>query len=120
MEDFLAFAICFSFIVWIWVGHFHFFRRFALEDGWTNSLDAVLLFVVLFSVYPLNFLFTVLVRAMSGLGGGGLQAGGFEDGRLLPATAGPIRLTARDPGRKSARGGRWPGWPVRIARPCRG
>jgi len=38
--------------VWIWYEHSAFFRRFGLNDGVTIVLDAVLLFVVLFYVYP--------------------------------------------------------------------
>lgn len=68
MEGFLAFAVCFAFIVWVWYEHFLFFRRFGLEDGPTIALNALLLFVILFYVYPLKFLFTGLISAWTGLG----------------------------------------------------
>jgi len=83
MEGFVAFALCFALIVWIWVEHFRFFRAFALADGTTIFWNAVLLFVVLFYVYPLKYLFTALVKLMSGLGPA-LPAGGMlADGRQV-------------------------------------
>jgi hypothetical protein len=84
MQGFLAFAICFAFIVWVWFEHYLFFRRFGLEDGWTIVLNALLLFVVLFYVYPLKFLFTGLVRGATGLGPAGATVGAAAgDGRRL-------------------------------------
>ncbi|CAN5853205.1 hypothetical protein BH18ACI5_BH18ACI5_02110 [soil metagenome] len=52
-----AFACCFALLVWIWWEHNAFFRRYGLEDGLTVVLNGVLLFVVLFYVYPLKFMF---------------------------------------------------------------
>jgi hypothetical protein len=88
MEGFLAFAVCFAFIVWVWYEHYHFFRRFGLEDGWTIALNALLLFVVLFYVYPLKFLFTGLIRLWTGLGPEHSAAAAFTDGRGLLAVYG--------------------------------
>jgi uncharacterized membrane protein len=56
-----AFAICFTLLIIIWYDHYRFFRRYGLQDAWTHILNYALLFVVLFYVYPLKFLFTVLV-----------------------------------------------------------
>jgi uncharacterized membrane protein len=66
MRGFLAFAICFAILVWIWHEHSEFFRRFGLQDGVTIWLNAVLIFVVLFYVYPLKFLFTLVVNQFTG------------------------------------------------------
>ena len=57
MYGFPAFACCFALLVWIWWEHNAFFRRYGLEDGLTVFLNGVLLFVVLFYVYPLKFMF---------------------------------------------------------------
>ncbi|HEY0781091.1 MAG TPA: TMEM175 family protein [Thermoanaerobaculia bacterium] len=70
MRGFVAFAFCFAIVVWIWHEHYLFFRRYGLQDGLTVVLNAVLLFVVLFYVYPLKFLFTVLVAEVFHLGAG--------------------------------------------------
>ena len=57
INGFPAFACCFALLVWIWWEHNAFFRRYGLEDGLTVFLNGVLLFVVLFYVYPLKFMF---------------------------------------------------------------
>ncbi len=58
MRGFPAFATCFWLLVIIWNSHYKFSRRFGLDDLTTRTLTCVLLFVVLFFVYPLKFLFT--------------------------------------------------------------
>jgi uncharacterized membrane protein len=58
MRGFPAFAVCFWLLVIIWNGHYKFSRRFGLDDLTTRALTCILLFVVLFFVYPLKFLFT--------------------------------------------------------------
>jgi uncharacterized membrane protein len=57
MMGFPAFACCFALLVWIWWQHNTFFRRYGLQDGYTVTLNAGLLFVVLLYVYPLKFMF---------------------------------------------------------------
>jgi hypothetical protein len=57
MSGFLSFACCFALLVWIWHEHNMFFRRYGLQDGATVFLNGLLLFVVLFYVYPLKFMF---------------------------------------------------------------
>jgi uncharacterized membrane protein len=52
-----SFACCFALLVWIWNEHNMFFRRYGLQDGLTVFINGVLLFVVLFYVYPLKFMF---------------------------------------------------------------
>jgi uncharacterized membrane protein len=54
---FPPFACCFAMLVWIWHEHNMYFRRYGLQDGLTVFLNALLLFVVLFYVYPLKFMF---------------------------------------------------------------
>jgi uncharacterized membrane protein len=83
MRGFPAFAVCFAFIVWIWFEHSLFFRRFGLDDGVTVTLNSVLLFVVLFYVYPLKFLFTGLMARWTGSGPATATAATWSDGRSL-------------------------------------
>lgn len=64
MRGFLAFGICFGFLVMVWWDHHSFFRDYPLTDGRTLVLNMVLLFVVLLYVYPMKFLFTTLVDGM--------------------------------------------------------
>lgn len=56
LKGFGAFAITFGALALIWSIHRAFFRRFAMADGVTISLNCGLLFVVLFYVFPLKFL----------------------------------------------------------------
>ena len=58
MAGFVPFACSFTLLVWIWYEHNVFFRKYGLQDPYTVTLNAILLFVVLFYVYPLKFLFT--------------------------------------------------------------
>jgi uncharacterized membrane protein len=66
MREFLAFAICFTLLFQVWWRHFTFFRRYGLEDAATIVLTGVLLFVVLFYVYPLKFVFKLVIGQMMG------------------------------------------------------
>ena len=66
MRGFGAFAICFTLLFVVWFNHYKFFRRYGLQDTTTVVLSGVLLFVVLFYVYPLKFLFGSLVERMLG------------------------------------------------------
>ncbi|MBA2432868.1 MAG: DUF1211 domain-containing protein [Chthoniobacterales bacterium] len=66
MRGFGAFACCFAIISWIWYEHNLFFRRYGLQDGLTTFLNIILLFVVLFYVYPLKFIFTMLLGDIFG------------------------------------------------------
>jgi uncharacterized membrane protein len=59
--SFLPFGITFAMVSWIWYQHNLFFRRYDLQDAWTAFLNCVLLFVVLFYVFPLKFLTLTLV-----------------------------------------------------------
>jgi uncharacterized membrane protein len=66
MRGFLPFAACFAQLVMIWRTHYRFSRRYGLEDPYTVMLNMVLLFLVLFYVYPLKFVFTLLFSEISG------------------------------------------------------
>jgi len=66
MRGFLPFAICFAQLVMIWLAHYRFSRRFGLEDPYTVFLNIVLLFLVLFYVYPLKFVFTLVFSQIMG------------------------------------------------------
>lgn len=66
ISGFLPFALMFALICWIWYEHYAFFRRFDAEDPLTIALNCVLLFIVLFFVYPLKFVFANVVKLFSG------------------------------------------------------
>ena len=62
MHSFGGFVVTFFMLSSIWYSQFIFFRRYGLEDRVTVILNLALLFTVLFFVYPLKFLFTLLLR----------------------------------------------------------
>ena len=66
MRGFGAFAICFTLLFVVWFNQYKFFRRYGLTDTLTVVFNGVLLFVVLFYVYPLKFVFTFLVDKFTG------------------------------------------------------
>ena len=64
LRGFVPFAACFALLIVVWMYHYRLFGRFDLDDTVTMILNSVLLFLVLFYIYPLKFVFT------SWLGGG--------------------------------------------------
>ncbi|MGH9522931.1 MAG: TMEM175 family protein [Terriglobales bacterium] len=66
MRGFAAFGISFAMLAQVWFYHYRYFRRYGLQDTVTVILNALLLFVVLFYVYPLKFVFTMLVGQLTG------------------------------------------------------
>jgi len=66
MRGFLPFAACFAQLALIWRTHYKFSRRYGLEDPYTVFLNVVLLFLVLFYVYPLKFVFTLVFSELTG------------------------------------------------------
>lgn len=83
MRGFLAFAITFALLFHVWHTQYRFFRRYGLNDNFTIWMTACLLFVILFYVYPLKFVWTMLVNLVLE----GASNVTLADGRVVP----PIR-----------------------------
>lgn len=66
-RDFPAFAACFAILLLFWNDHYKFFRRYGIEDFFTRALNYAILLLVLFSVYPLKFLFSAWLGSGTGL-----------------------------------------------------
>ena len=66
MRSFAGFAAAFAVLFLIWLNQYKFFRRYGLQDGPTLWLNALLLFLVVFFVYPLKFLFSFLFHIWTG------------------------------------------------------
>lgn len=75
----VPFALTFAIVCWIWWEHNKFFRRYGLQDAWVAFLNAALMFVVLFYVYPLKYLTTTLMAPLVGLDG----HASMTDGRFV-------------------------------------
>lgn len=70
--SFITFGVSFFVLVALWSVHYHFFRRTNYMDNWIIALNAVLLFVVLYYVFPLKSLLDTW------LGGKGLNIEDFS------------------------------------------
>ncbi|WP_263383869.1 TMEM175 family protein [Granulicella arctica] len=66
IHGFLPFAVSFTLLLTVWYAHYFFFRRYGLHDVGTIVLNAMLLFVVLFYVYPLKFMFGLFIGQVAG------------------------------------------------------
>ena len=64
IRGFLVFGISFVLLMTIWYEQNMFFRRYGLDDIQTIILNVILIFLVLFYVYPLKFLFTIMFQDM--------------------------------------------------------
>ncbi len=67
MRGLPAFALAFAALMAVWVRHYYFFRYYGLDDPTTIVINTVLLFVVLFYVYPLKFLCNVFLAPLTGM-----------------------------------------------------
>jgi uncharacterized membrane protein len=68
LRGFPAFGATFAMLLWIWYLHYQFFRRYGLANVATIVLNGLLLFLILFYVYPLRFLFGALFAGAAGAG----------------------------------------------------
>jgi hypothetical protein len=66
MRGLPAFAASFALLFLVWLNQHRYFRRYGLVDATTTFLNAVLLFVILFFVYPLKFVFQIVIGVMLG------------------------------------------------------
>ena len=68
MQEFPAFIATFALLMWFWSIHYRFFRRYGLENGWTQFLNCALLLLVVFMSYPLKFLIGSAFYGLFGIG----------------------------------------------------
>lgn len=64
MYSFAGFIFCTLLLLSIWNNHKVFYLRYGLQDGKTGILNFLLLFVLLFYIYPLKYLFSYLGTAL--------------------------------------------------------
>ncbi len=67
VRDLPAFLASFALIMYIWLEHYIFFRRFGLIDGWSLFFNALFLFLVMILAYPLKLLTTFLWHLIIGV-----------------------------------------------------
>ena len=59
-KDVIPFSMCITTIMLVWYQHFMFFLRYGLRNSAVVVLNTMLLFIILFYVYPLKFLMKML------------------------------------------------------------
>jgi uncharacterized membrane protein len=89
MSGFIGFGISFALLLLIWHAQYTWFRRYAMDDAITVVLTALLLFVVLFFVYPLKF-FTNFTLAW--ISSGHFPTTELADGRIVPMIANNVEF----------------------------
>jgi uncharacterized membrane protein len=62
-----SFAVCFVLLMLVWHDQYIYFRRYGIEDSRTVVLTLTLLFIVLYYIFPLKFLWTVLMSPLTDL-----------------------------------------------------
>lgn len=62
LPNFISFAASFFIMMALWKIHYNFFRRTDLVDNWIISLNMVLLFTVLFYIFPVKSLLDSLLK----------------------------------------------------------
>lgn len=67
LYEIIPFAICMILIIYIWYEHYLYFIRFGFKSSRIVILNTALLFFILLYVYPLKFLFKVLVSMYGSL-----------------------------------------------------
>ncbi len=63
MKGFPAFGVTLALLIAIWHTHYNFFKHYHIIDGPIIFLNSLLLLVVLFYIYPLKFLASVLINS---------------------------------------------------------
>ncbi|MEO9965808.1 MAG: TMEM175 family protein [Reichenbachiella sp.] len=60
IHDLVPFAICMALLMLIWFQHYVFFIRYGFKDAKIVAVNTLLLFLILFYIYPLKFLMQLL------------------------------------------------------------
>lgn len=92
LKDFVPFGITIVLLMVIWYQHYVFFIRYGLRDAKIVALNTLLLFLILFYVYPLKFLFKTLFTLFSGLFRGDQDALRTLFTDTLPISEGPFLM----------------------------
>jgi hypothetical protein len=93
MRGFVPFAVGFGLLMKVWHEQYLFFRRYNLQDTATVVLNLALLFMVLFYVYPLKFLFTILLNGWTGISNEVRLPGGAVEQALEPGQMSALMTT---------------------------
>ncbi len=66
-KEIIPFAVCITFVGLFWWEHFVFFLRYGFRNRYIVFLNVLLMFIILFYVYPLKFLAGFLITLFMGI-----------------------------------------------------
>lgn len=92
LKDFVPFGITIVLLMVIWYQHYVFFIRYGLRDARIVTLNTLLLFLILFYVYPLKFLFKTLFTLFSSLAMGDQESLKYLFTETIPVADGPFLM----------------------------
>ena len=90
--DIVPFGICMLFIYWIWRMQVTFFLRYGLLNDTVSALNLLLLFLVLFYVYPLKFLMSWLIKYFTAVFTGNFRNEIEEFATIIPFQKIPVLM----------------------------
>lgn len=67
LKDLIPFASCMALLMLIWYQHYVFFIRYGFKDATIVAVNTLLLFLILFYIYPLKFLMQLLYDMFSAM-----------------------------------------------------
>ena len=67
LRGFPSFIICFALLMTLWSAHYRYHRRYGIDSMFARLTTMAIVVLVLFFVYPLKYLFTLLTVQMFGL-----------------------------------------------------
>ncbi|MEO9803705.1 MAG: TMEM175 family protein [Reichenbachiella sp.] len=67
LKDLVPFATCMALLMLIWYQHYVFFIRYGFKDAKIVAVNTLLLFLILFYIYPLKFLMQLLYDMFGGI-----------------------------------------------------
>ena len=67
LKDLVPFAMCMALLMLIWYQHYVFFIRYGFKDAKIVAVNTLLLFLILFYIYPLKFLMQLLYDMFGGI-----------------------------------------------------
>jgi len=74
LYGFVPFGLSFAALIYMWYVHTVLFRRYPLNDGISIIVNGVLMFTILFYVYPLKFLATSFASLFTNRAGGSVTS----------------------------------------------
>ena len=74
LKDLVPFASCMALLMLIWYQHYVFFIRYGFKDATIVAINTLLLFLILFYIYPLKFLMQLLYDMFSAMFTGNMEA----------------------------------------------